>query len=176
MGLSREAFEKTGGFSNIHPGEDPELVFKLWQLGYETALIKEAIVFHKRRINWSKFFMQMNKFGKVRPILNQKYPEYSKLTFWLPTLFITGFFIALFFVFIEIYFPFLTFILYFSLLFITSFNQNQKIKIAIFSIFSSFIQFLAYGMGFLKSQIKLNILKQKPELAFPELFFKKTIK
>ncbi|MFY7811386.1 MAG: glycosyltransferase, partial [Flavobacterium sp.] len=92
MGLSREAFEKTGGFGNIHPGEDPELIFKLWRLGYETALIKKAIVYHKRRINWKKFFTQINKFGKVRPILNQRFPEYVKPTFWFPTIFMLGLF------------------------------------------------------------------------------------
>lgn len=32
-------------------------------------------------------------------------------------------------------------------------------------------QFTGYGMGFLESHIKINILKRKPEVAFPELFF-----
>jgi hypothetical protein len=33
-------------------------------------------------------------------------------------------------------------------------------------------QFLGYGLGFMKSFFKIIILKQKPEVAFPELFFK----
>ena len=30
MGISREAFEKAGGFGRIHPGEDPDLTFRIW--------------------------------------------------------------------------------------------------------------------------------------------------
>ncbi|HEY6142590.1 MAG TPA: glycosyl transferase family 2, partial [Flavobacterium sp.] len=34
-------------------------------------------------------------------------------------------------------------------------------------------QFFGYGTGFLESFIKIIILNQKPQEAFPELFFKK---
>jgi hypothetical protein len=34
-------------------------------------------------------------------------------------------------------------------------------------------QFYGYGIGFIESFIKVIVLKQKPEKAFPELFFKK---
>jgi len=87
MGISKEAFEASEGFGNIHPGEDPDLTIRLWKLGYDTALIPDASVFHKRRISWSKFYMQVNKFGLVRPILNLWHPETSKITYWFPTLF-----------------------------------------------------------------------------------------
>jgi glycosyltransferase involved in cell wall biosynthesis len=172
MGLSREAFEKTGGFGNIHPGEDPELIFKLWRLGYETALIKKAFVYHKRRINWKKFFTQINKFGKVRPILNQRFPEYVKPTFWFPTIFILGLFGSFILLFFKIFIPILIFLGYFILIFMTSLNHSKSFKIAIYSVFATLVQFYGYGIGFLKSQFKLNILKQKPEKAFPELFFR----
>ena len=63
MGISKEAFEASKGFGNIHPGEDPDLSIRLWQMGYTSQLIPEAYVFHKRRISWSKFYMQVKKFG-----------------------------------------------------------------------------------------------------------------
>ena len=91
MGLSKNAFEISKGFGNIHPGEDPDLSIRLWELGLQTKLIKEAYVYHKRRIDWNKFYIQVNKFGKARPILNHWYPEYKKITFWFPTLFFLGF-------------------------------------------------------------------------------------
>ena len=47
MGLSRKAFEATGGFGKIHPGEDPDLVIRLWEQGFDTAFIPTAFVFHK---------------------------------------------------------------------------------------------------------------------------------
>lgn len=65
MGISKEAFKKSKGFGRIHPGEDPDLSIRLWNLGYKTKLITEAFVYHKRRISWSKFYTQVNKFGLV---------------------------------------------------------------------------------------------------------------
>jgi glycosyltransferase involved in cell wall biosynthesis len=88
MGLSKIAFEATGGFGRIHPGEDPDLSIRLWQKGFKTALFSDAFVFHKRRISWSKFYTQVNKFGMVRPILNKWHPETKKITYWFPTAFI----------------------------------------------------------------------------------------
>ena len=44
MGLSRKAFEASNGFGNIHPGEDPDLSIRLWNLGFETKLFSNAFV------------------------------------------------------------------------------------------------------------------------------------
>jgi len=90
MGISKTAYSNTGGFGNIHPGEDPDLTIRLWKLGYETQLIPKAFVYHKRRISWTQFYKQVNKFGKCRPILNYWHPETSKITYWFPTCFIFG--------------------------------------------------------------------------------------
>lgn len=173
MGLSKKAFEASNGFGNIHPGEDPDLSIRLWNLGFKTKLIKSAFVYHKRRISWENFLIQVNKFGKARPILNSWYPEHTKITFWFPTLFCFGFIVALLFVFINVpYFMYL-YGLYFALLFLISLLFNKSIKIAFYSIWASIIQFFGYGKGFLLSYFKVFILKQKPQEAFPELFFKK---
>lgn len=172
MGLSKEVFEKTGGFGCIHPGEDPELILKLWEMGYDTALIPKAFVYHKRRIDWHKFFTQVHKFGKARPILNHWFPKYSKFTFWFPTLFILGLDLALIFIFFKINFPIFAYLFYFGLIFINSLLETKNLKIAFYSIVATFIQFYGYGIGFFIAQFKINILKQIPEKAFPELFFR----
>ena len=110
MGLSRKAFEASKGFGDIHPGEDPDLSIRLWKLGFETRLFSKAYVYHKRRIDWDKFSIQVNKFGKARPILNSWYPEYNKLTFFFPSAFIVGFAFAIvlmvlnFDLFLQLYF------------------------------------------------------------------------
>jgi len=173
MGLSKKAFEASNGFGNIHPGEDPDLSIRLWNLGFKTKLIKNAFVYHKRRISWEKFQIQVNKFGKARPILNSWYPEHTKITFWFPTLFCFGFIVALLFVFINVPYFIYLYGLYFALLFLISLLSNKSIKIAFYSIWASIIQFFGYGKGFLLSYFKVFILKQKPQEAFPELFFKK---
>ena len=88
MGISKEAFEKTGGFGKIHPGEDPDLSQRILKAGFQTVFMPDAFVYHKRRISWAKFYAQVRKFGLARPILNQWHPSSSKITFWLPALFI----------------------------------------------------------------------------------------
>ncbi len=173
MGISRKAFEASHGFGNIHPGEDPDLSIRLWELGFETKLFPNAYVYHKRRIDWDKFSVQVNKFGKARPILNSWYPKYNKLTFFFPSFFILGFalsFVLLIFtndLLIKLY------CVYFFVIFLVSSIQNKSIKIGYLSVTAVWKQFYGYGTGFIKSYIKVIILKQKPQEAFPELFFKK---
>jgi glycosyltransferase involved in cell wall biosynthesis len=173
MGLSKKAFQASGGFGNIHPGEDPDLTIRLWDLGFKTMLIREAYVFHKRRIDWQKYFTQVNKFGKARPILDSWYPKYAKITFFAPSIFL----IMVLFVFglALVGFPFGIYALigYFLGIWFLSTFQNKSIKIGFLSIAAVAIQFYGYGTGFLNSYIKVRLLKQKPEEAFPELFFKK---
>ena len=173
MGLSKIAFEASKGFGNIHPGEDPDLSIRLWNLGFKTKLIKSAFVYHKRRISWEKFQVQVNKFGKARPILNSWYPEHKKITFWFPTLFLIGFIFSVLLTFFNLPFFLALYGFYFLLLFITSLSFNKNLKIALYSLWATIIQFYGYGKGFLLSYFKISILKQKPQEAFPELFFKK---
>ena len=174
MGLSRRAFEVSKGFGNIHPGEDPDLSIRLWELGFKTRLIPQAYVYHKRRIDWEKFAIQVNKFGKARPILNSWYPKYSKPTFFFPTLFILGLGVSIFMYLFSQNFDFLLqlYFIYFILIFITSSIQNKNIKVGYLSMIAVWKQFWGYGTGFLVSFVKVVLLKQKPQEAFPELFFK----
>lgn len=173
MGLSKEAFEKSNGFGNIHPGEDPDLSIRLWNLGYKTKLFKDVYVFHKRRIDWNKFFIQVNKFGKARPILNSWHPQTAKITYWFPTLFSIGLLLSVPLFYNGIPFLYWLYAFYFAILFVFSVIQNKSIKIGFFSIIAVFIQFFGYGFGFLESFFKISVLKKNPEEVFPELFFKK---
>lgn len=172
MGISKKAFQVSEGFGKIHPGEDPDLTIRLWKLGFETKLFPQAYVYHKRRIDWKKFYNQVNKFGKARPILNQRYPEYAKITYWFPTLFLFYFVISILFLLIDIKALFFICLFYFILLFFQAVYKERKIKIGFLTIISTLIQFYGYGIGFLISSFKLKVLKQKPEIAMPEMFFK----
>ena len=172
MGISRKAFDISGGFGKIHPGEDPDLSIRLWELGFETKLIPEAFVYHKRRIDWSKFYKQVNKFGKARPILNLWYPKYTKLTFFLPTLFLLGIILAIGTAFLHSYILVFIYSIYFELLFLVALLQTKSFKIGLLAVFATLIQFYGYGIGFLKSFILIQIFKKDPQKMFPELFFK----
>jgi hypothetical protein len=55
----------------------------------------------------------------------------------------------------------------------SSLLTNKSLKIALYSIWAAVIQFYGYGKGFLFSFYKVVLLKKQPQVAFPELFFKK---
>ena len=173
MGISKEAFEKAGGFGRIHPGEDPDLTFRIWKAGFETRLFPEAFVYHKRRIDWNKFYIQVNKFGMVRPILNKWHPGTAKPTYWFPTLFMLGLIVALALFFVGLGLPLMLYAFYFLVLFLDALIKSKSLIVALLSIFALMIQFTGYGIGFFKSTMLLNFSNKKPEELFPKLFFKK---
>jgi glycosyltransferase involved in cell wall biosynthesis len=172
MGISKKAFEDVGGYGNIHPGEDPELTIRIWNKGYQTKLIPKAYVFHKRRIDWNKFYIQVNKFGMVRPILNQWHPATKKLTYWFPTLFCLGLLISLGLAFTGFLIPLSCYGIYLSVIFLDAFIKTKNLGVAFLALFATGVQFLGYGYGFLKSTAYLNFSNKKPEVLFPKLFFK----
>ncbi|MFT5750781.1 MAG: glycosyltransferase involved in cell wall biosynthesis [Flavobacteriales bacterium] len=171
MGLSKWAFESTKGFGTIHPGEDPDLVLRLWKAGFKSMLIQKAFVFHKRRISWSKFHVQVRKFGMVRPILNIWHPASKKVTFWFPTLFIVYVATAVLLALFGNLWLLATIGCYFILLFLAAMTATKSMRIAIFAIFATLIQFFGYGTGFIKSTYFIGWLKKNPRIKFPQLFF-----
>jgi len=175
MGLSRKAFLESGGFGLIHPGEDPDLALRLQKIGFETLLIPNAFVYHKRRIDWNKFFIQVNKFGKVRPILNSWHPASVKITFWFPSIFLIGLSLAISLLTLGFSFLFACYLLYFLIIGIHASLKNKSFYIGLLAIFATCTQFIGYGTGYIVSNWKLNFLKMKPQEAFPDLFFKNEI-
>ncbi|WP_026449827.1 glycosyltransferase [Aequorivita capsosiphonis] len=171
MGISKEAFQKTGGYSKIHPGEDPDLSQRILKAGYHTTFLPNAFVYHKRRISWKKFYTQVKKFGLVRPILNQWHPSASKITFWFPTCFVFFVLISLLLsIFLNTLFL-IPLLLYLVLIMIDSSIKNKSIYIGLLSVLAVFVQFFGYGIAFLKSTLFIKLLKKDPQKQFPSLFF-----
>lgn len=172
MGISQKAFKSSGGFGAIHPGEDPDLSLRLWDLGFQTALFSKVEVYHKRRISWAKFKLQVYKFGKCRPILNSWHPKSAKLTYWFPTVFVIFFLLSIWLLFFKSYFLFYIFMVYLFSVFGSSAIFYKSFKIGVMSLFATLTQFWGYGSGFLWASIQVGLLKKDPEVVFPELFFK----
>ena len=172
MGISKEAFEKVGGFGRIHPGEDPDLTFRIWKAGFKSRLLPNAFVYHKRRIDWNKFFIQVNKFGMVRPILNRWHPGTSRVTYWFPTMFMLSLVISIVLLFFGISLPAILFATYFLLLFLDALLKTSNVLVSIWAIYAALVQFTGYGIGFLKSTMLLTFSSREPEDLFPKLFFK----
>lgn len=171
MGLSKGAFEASNGFGSIHPGEDPDLSIRLWELGYKTKLIPDAYVFHKRRISWKKFYKQVYKFGMVRPILNRWHPHSKKITYWFPTLFSLGLLVSIGLFLVHIKLGIYFYMLYFISAFFVAWLSTKSVKVSLLSLMAIVVQFFGYGYGFIRSTVMLHS-KNKPETIFPELFFK----
>jgi len=172
MGISKKAFEASGGFGQIHPGEDPDLSLRLKKLGYKLCLIPEAVVFHKRRIDWSKFYTQVQKFGLVRPILNKWHPGSGKITYWFPAVFSAGLLFAVLLLKLGIWWLFLLYVLYFVFIAIDAALKYKNPGIGFLAVYAALVQFFGYAYGFIKSIWHIHILKQDPEHEFPNLFFK----
>lgn len=171
MGLSKEVFDKTGGFGRIHPGEDPDLSLRIWKLGYDTRLFDKAYVYHKRRISFSKFFKQVYKFGKVRPILNKWHPGSSKIVYWFPGMFLLFILCSIGFTFVIGMGALLPLLLYLFFLFGDAYFQSRSLDVAALAVVAVLIQFSGYGLGFFQSSFYITLLGREPEETFPELFF-----
>uniref|UniRef100_UPI00404B09E9 glycosyltransferase n=1 Tax=Flavobacterium sp. TaxID=239 RepID=UPI00404B09E9 len=171
MGISKRAFVASGGFGTIHPGEDPDLVFRLWDLGFDTILIKNAFVYHKRRISWKKFYQQVHKFGKVRPILNHWHPSYKKWSFYLPMLWLFFLVFSVIMAFLQVYEPLILILIHMLAVFMEALLKTKKLKIAYLSLLAMLIQFSAYAIGFMKTLINVQFFGKNPKETNPELFF-----
>jgi glycosyltransferase involved in cell wall biosynthesis len=172
MGLSKNAFVKSTGFSSIHPGEDPDLVLRLKKLNFQTILFINCSVYHKRRVSWNTFSTQMYKFGLVRPILNLWHPESHKLIYYFPTFFTIGMALAFLLLLIGFNWLFILYMLYFAIIFLEAYVKEKNFKIAFFSIYAVFVQFFSYGIAFFESTVNIHLLNKIPEKIYPKLFFK----
>ena len=185
MGVSKQLFEATGGFGKIHPGEDPEFVFRAWDLGFNTRFVDGAEVFHERRIRLNSFAKQIYKFGSVRVILNRMHPKYQSRLFLLPSVFTIGWMLLVVLSLISFllntkapyldfaYLGILLYLLYSILFFVSTWFISKSFQIAVVSVPLMFIQFASYAYGYLRSSVKLiGVSRDKIEAKLPEFFFK----
>lgn len=171
MGISKEAFEKSGGFGKIHPGEDPDLTFRLWKLGFKSRLFPSCYVYHKRRISWRKFYDQVHKFGQVRPILSSWHPSTSKITYWFPFLFILFLIFSVVSLILGFVLPIILVLIYFIVVGAGAILKTRNPLIGFMAIIATLIQFMGYGTGFFQSTFYIRWLKKRPQEKFPHLFF-----
>ena len=172
MGISKDTFNKSGGFGKIHPGEDPDLSIRLNDMGFTTGLYIDVKVFHKRRISVASFFKQVYKFGVARSILNLWHKKTKKIMYWFPTLFCLTLLISMVLTILGLNYILISiFTLYFLLIFLLSSVKNNPI-VGVLSILTTIIQFFGYGYGFLKSYLMLKLYRNKGiEKVFPNMFF-----
>lgn len=155
MGISKEAFEITQGFSKMRVGEDIDLTFRLWEQGFETQYIDNAYVYHKRRSTLKQFFNQTYDFGNARPMLTKRYPSTAKLSYWFPSIFILGLDLSILLVIFGYLTLFSCYYLYFLAVLIDA-SFRSGIRVGVLSTITTVTQFLGYGLGFLFSQFNIK--------------------
>ncbi|RZK49299.1 MAG: glycosyltransferase [Pedobacter sp.] len=163
MGVSREVYEKVGGFILTRLGEDIEYSVRIHENGFKIGLIPDAVVYHKRRTNFKQFYKQLHFFGRARINIYKHFPDTLKLVHFFPALATLG---MLFTLLSNFIWPSLAIYLntglavYFGLILVHAFILNRSFKIALLSVGASFIQLVAYGLGFMQDFWKRVIFKQ----------------
>ncbi len=152
MGVSREVFEKLGGFVDPNRGEDIEWSIRIKKAGYKLELVEEAYVYHKRKNTLKSFAKQAFSFGRNRVNVSRFHPEAIKAVHWLPTLFLL--FVVLLLVnavfFSKFLMPHLVILGVWALLVVWSASRKYaSLPVGALALLTSTIQLGSYGAGLL---------------------------
>ncbi|MDE5628462.1 MAG: glycosyltransferase [Muribaculaceae bacterium] len=159
MGYSRAVYEAVGGFREMF-SEDIDMSTRIRNGGFKTELLRDAYVWHKRRIDFKKFLRQVYVFGMSRITLKLLYPDSLKAVHVLPAIFVAGC-VALILAAILISPLFLIPIgLYALLVLIGALLSTGSLKIAFLAVPAAFIQLCGYGAGFIKAWIMKILLRR----------------
>jgi GT2 family glycosyltransferase len=150
MGVSRQVFEKLGGFLDPNRGEDIEFSLRIKKAGFKLELVEEAYVYHKRKNTLWSFARQAFSFGRNRVNVSRFHPEAIKVVHCLPTFFL--FFLisiavnAVFFQFFLI--PQVVVLAGWALLVTVNASwKYQSILVGDLALLTSLIQLCGYGTG-----------------------------
>jgi glycosyltransferase involved in cell wall biosynthesis len=163
MGISRQVWEKAGGFIITRLGEDIEFSIRIHSLGFKIGLIPEAKVYHKRRTSFPQFWKQLHFFGRARINIYKFFPASLKAVHFFPAAFTLFLFFALIVNILQWRISILCnimLIIFTLLIFFHSWLKNKSAKVAFLSIVAAFIQLTAYGFGFMQDFWKRVILKK----------------
>ena len=171
MGISRDVYQKLGGFSKMRFGEDIDFSYRIVEAGYKTQLLPTAWVWHKRRTDFRKFFRQVYNSGIARINLEKRHPGTLKLVHLLPTVFTVG---VIGLLLLSLWWPcaFIPIILYAFIVLIDSTIRNHSLWVGLLSIPAAFTQLMGYGLGFIESWWKRCVLGKDEFTAFEKNFYK----
>ena len=172
MGFSKKVFEATGGFSSMRFGEDVDLSIRIVERGFQTQLIREAYVFHKRRTNLRQFFKQVYNSGIARINLHKRHPGTLKMVHAAPAIFTLGVLLLVVSSFAVSGWFALPVLFHMLLLFFSASVKNRSIPIGLLAVVTSYTQLFAYGTGFLNAFWKRMILGRDEYSAFNRNFYK----
>lgn len=157
MGFSREVYDKVGGFREMF-SEDIDMSTRIRNAGFRIILITAAPVWHKRRVNWRKFWRQVHVFGMSRITLKLLYPGSLKAVHTLPAVAVIMFLaLVALGIFVSPWWL-LPLGVYFLALIIMALIKTHSPVIAIKAVPAAFIQLCGYGTGFIQAYFTKIIL------------------
>lgn len=159
MGYSRKVYDTVGGFREMF-SEDIDMSTRIRQAGFSIGLIHPAHVFHKRRVDFARFWRQVYVFGMSRITLKLLYPDSLKLVHTLPALaVIIGVLLLLLGIFVTPWFL-LPIGIYLLAIFLSAWIATRSFGIALRAVPASVVQICGYGCGFIKAFFTKIILRR----------------
>ncbi|HRK53566.1 MAG TPA: glycosyltransferase [Cyclobacteriaceae bacterium] len=157
MGISKEVYDKTGGFKFERYAEDIEFSLRMKKLGYKVGYINDAFVYHKRRTNFKQFFWQVFNFGRGRVLVNNAHPGAIKITHWFPSLFLLGMVLSIVIIPIDVRisaFSGMVYLAYILILAVSAYKKTKSLSVTLLVGPAAFVQLTGYGAGFLKEILR----------------------
>ena len=164
MGVSREVYEKVGGFNIPFMGEDLEWSSRIINAGFKTGLIENAYVHHERKGTLKSFYKQINFFGRARINISKLVPKSLKVVHTFPIfycLYVIGLIYLALIASPLFYWAFIPFLAYNISLFVSSFLSSKHIAVGVLVLLCANALMLAYSSGMIKEYITLYILKKE---------------
>lgn len=185
MGMRRDVFRELKGFSRMRFGEDIDLSTRLFRSGHTSRLLPEAWVWHKRRVDFRKFFRQVHNSGIARINLTKRHPGTLKLVHLLPAVFTVGCALLVLLLVLGLVLTLCGVggswlmvvgaapLLLFALIIATDAAcRNHSLTIGLIAVVASYVQLLGYGSGFLRAWWRRCVLGRGEFEAFTKNFYK----
>ncbi len=159
MGFARKVYESVGGFREMF-SEDIDMSTRIRNAVFSISLYPDQYVYHKRRVDFKKFFRQVYVFGMSRITLKLLYPGSMKAVHFLPAVFVLGSIaLILLAIFVSPYWI-LPLLAYLLAIFIAALFATKSFVIALKAVPASIIQLSGYGLGFIKAYVTKIILRR----------------
>lgn len=157
MGFSKEVYEKVGGFREMF-SEDIDMSTRIRNAGFRIVLYPDVAVFHKRRVDFRKFWKQVHVFGMSRITLQLLYPGSMKAVHWLPAVFVIGSVAMIIGAFFK-WWIILPLLFYILALWIWGIVSTRSLKIGTMGVLASIVQLTGYGTGFIRAYVWKILLR-----------------
>lgn len=157
MGFSRKVYEKTGGFREMF-SEDIDMSTRIRIDGFRIMLYPDVAVFHKRRVDFRKFWRQVHVFGMSRITLKLLYPGSMKAVHCLPALFVIGV-AAMIVCSFFCKWALTPLLVYIFALWIWGMISTGSVRIGTMGVGAAMVQLTGYGTGFIRAYVWKILLR-----------------